>query len=182
MKGWVLVLFLLPGLAMAMGNAPRKPVAQMPGSPAVMLRDDVLRASPQAAAERVANLGKGQEVRTLTTEGGWTQVYAAGQTGWVRILSVKTPTATSADLGALAEVGQRPNDPGKVVAVAGARGLEEEDLKAARYAPEQLLLLDTHSVSSADARQFARISGLSRRDIPYFPGPEGRPSSSSSQP
>ncbi len=182
MKGWLLVLFLLPGVVMAMGNSPRKPVAQMPGTPAVMMRDDAMRTAPQAGAGRVARLTKGQEVRVLASEGGWTQVYAEGQTGWVRILSVKSHTATSADLGVLAEVGQRPSDPGKVVAVAGARGLDEENLKAARYAPEQLLVLDTYAASSADAEQFARNSGLIRRAIPYLPGPDSRNSSSSSQP
>ncbi len=182
MTRWVLPLLLFPGLVLAMGNAPRKPVAQMPGNPAVMLRDDALRAAPQVAAERLASLGKGQEVRALTSEGGWTQVYATGLTGWVRILSVKSLTATQADLGALAEVGQAPRDPGRVVAVAGARGLDEEDLKSAHYAPEQLLVLDTYRVSAADARQFAQVAGLVRRDISYLPGPDGRHSSSSSQP
>ena len=182
MKGWLLILLLLPGVVMAMGNTPRKPVAQMPGTPAVMLRDDAMRTAPQAGADSVTKLVKGQDVRVLATEGGWTQVYVAGQTGWVRILSVKSRTATGADLGVLAEVGQRPSDPGKVVAVAGARGLDEEDLKAARYAPEQLLVLDTHAASSADAEQFARNIGLTRRAIPYLPGPDSRSPSSSSQP
>lgn len=182
MKGWLLALLLLPGVVLAMGNAPRKPVAQMPGTPAVMLRDDAMRMAPQAAADSVTRLTRGQEVRVLASEGGWTQIYAGGQTGWVRILSVKARTATTADLGALAEVGQRPSDPGKVVAVAGARGLDEEVLKAARYAPEQLLILNAHIASRADAEQFARNSGLMRRDIPHLPGPESRNPSSSTQP
>lgn len=166
------LLFFLPMVALAMGTPPKKPAAAVPGTPGVMLRDDALRAEPRAAAPSLAQLGKGSSVRVLAGEGGWTQVYAAGKTGWVRILSVKSDLSSMPDLGALAEVGKRPADAGKVVAVAGSRGLDEGELKAARYAPDELILLDALAVSRAEAEQFARMAGLTRRDIANLPQPE----------
>lgn len=181
MKAWFLLL-LLPSLAPAMGTPPQKPAAAAPGNPGVMLRDDVLKASPSLAADAVAKLGQGDKVRILAGNGGWTQVYAAGKAGWVRILSVKSEFSATPDLGALVEAGNRPHDPGKVVAVAGARGLDEVELKSARFNPDELALLDAHIASRAEAEQFAQVAGLVRRELPYLPSPESRASSMSKQP
>jgi hypothetical protein len=178
----LILLLLLPGLAMAMGTPPQKQAVAAPGAAGVMLREEVLRAAPNAAAESLAKLGKGATVRVLGNDGGWTQVHIAGTTGWVRILSVKSDLSATPDLGALAEVGKRPSDPGRVVAVAGVRGLDEEELKAARYDPEALHLLDTFASTRADAEAFARMAGLSPREVPYLPKPEIPASSTSSQP
>jgi hypothetical protein len=181
MKTW---LFLLswPGLVLAMATPPQKPLAAAPGNPGIMLRDDALKAAPSAAADSVAKLGKGAKVRVLASDGGWTQVYAVGKTGWVRILSVKSDTAAMPDLGGLAEAGSRPRDPGKVVAVAGARGLDEVELKAARFNPDELVLLDTYAASSAEAGQFAQLAGLVRRELPYLDKPESHATSMSKEP
>ncbi|MDD5391150.1 MAG: SH3 domain-containing protein [Gallionellaceae bacterium] len=180
MKAW-LFLLLLPSLALAMGTPPQKPVAAAPGNPGIMLRDDALKTSPSSAADAVAKLGRGDKVRVLTSNGGWTQVYAAGKTGWVRILSVKSEIAATPDLGALVEAGNRPRDPGRVVAVAGARGLDEVELKAARFNPDELVLLDTYVASRSDAEQFAQLASLTRRDVPYLPAPESASQSSMSK-
>lgn len=180
MRFW-LVLLLLPSLALAMGTPKQKPVAAAPGNPGVMLRDDALKASPSTAADAVAKLGRGDKVRVLTNDGGWTQVYAAGKTGWVRILSVKSDISATPNLGGLVEAGNRPHDPGKVVAVAGARGLDEVELKAARFNPDELALLDTFVASRAEAEQFAQLASLTRRDVPYLPTPESTSQSSMSK-
>lgn len=177
-----LLTWLLPSLALAMGTPPQKPAATTPGTPGIMLRDDTLRASPSMTAAGVASLVRGAKVRVLAGDGGWTQVYAAGKTGWVRILSVKSEIATTPDLGALAEVGGRARDPGKVVAVAGARGLDEAELKAAQYNPDELARLAGYAVNRADAEQFAQMAGLTRRDMPYLPDPDDRAASTSKAP
>lgn len=180
MKAWFFLL-LLPSLALAMGTPAQKPVAAVPGNPGVMLRDDALKTAPGSAADAVAKLSRGDKVRVLASDGGWTQVYAAGRTGWVRILSVKSEISTTPDLGALAEVGNRPHDPGRVVAVAGARGLDEVELKAARFNPDELALLDGYAASRAEAEQFAQLASLAHRDVPYLPAPEGASTSSTSK-
>ena len=175
-------LMLLPALALAMGTPPQKTTTAAPGAPGVMLRDDALRASPSATAASVAQLGRGAQVRVLAGDGGWTQVYAAGKTGWVRILSVKSDLASTPDLGALVEVGKRAPDAGRVVAVAGARGLDEIQLKSAQYRADELVILDAFAASRADAEAFARVAGLVSRDLPYLPKPENSASSMSDKP
>lgn len=167
------LLALVPALALAMGTPPRKPAATAPGVPGVMLREDVLRAEPSATAAGVAKLGKGAQVRVLAGDGGWTQIYTSGKTGWVRILSVKSDIASTPDLRAVVDVGQRAPDAGKVVAVAGARGLDEVELQSARHNPEELALMDAFAASRADAEQFARMAGLAGRDIPHLAKPDG---------
>ncbi len=173
MRYLLALLLLLPTLALAMGTPPQKSATTAPGTPGVMLRDDVLRAEPSAAAASVVKVGKGAQVRVLAGDGGWTQVYAAGKTGWVRILSVKSDIAATPDLRAVVDVGQRAPDTGRVVAVAGARGLDEVELGAARYNPDELIRLDAFASSHADAEQFARLAGLASRDIPYLAKPDG---------
>ena len=182
MRVWIFFLLLLPGLALALATPPQKPAAAVPGNPGVMLRDDALKASPSATADSVAKLGKGAKVRVLASDGGWTQIYAAGKTGWVRILSVKSEISSTPDLGALAEAGSRPHDPGRVVAVAGTRGLDEVELKAARFNPDELVLLESYAASPGEAERFARLASLVRRDVPYLPEPESRATSMSKQP
>jgi len=66
--------------------------------------------------------------------------------------------------------------------VAGARGLDEVELKAAQFNPEELVFLDAHAASQADAEQFAQLAGLIRRGLPYLPNPESRTTSMSNQP
>lgn len=179
----VLLLLLLPGLTLAMGTPPQKPTAvATPGTPGVMLRNDALRASPGTAAASVVQLNRGDKVRVLTSDGGWTQVHASGKTGWVRILSVKSETATASDLGVLVETGKRPADAGKVVAVAGARGLDEVALKAARFDAEELARMDTYVADRADAEQFAQRAGLASRKIAYLPDPDHRATSTGNAP
>lgn len=177
-----LTLALVPVLALGMGTPPQKPAATAPGTPGVMLRDDVLRAEPRATAASVLALGKGSKVRVLAGDGGWTQVYAAGKTGWVRILSLKSDLAATPDLGALVEVGGRQADSGRVVAVAGARGLDEIQLKSAQYNADELAILDAFAASRADAEHFARTAGLAGRAMPYLPKPETPASSMSDKP
>jgi hypothetical protein len=172
----------MPVLALAMGTPPQKPAATAPGTPGVMLRDDVLMAEPRATAASVLALGKGSKVRVLAGDGGWTQVYAAGKTGWVRILSLKSDIAATPDLGALAEVGGRQADSGRVVAVAGARGLDEVQLKSARFSADELTLLDAFAASRVDAEHFAWTAGLAGCEISYLPEPETPASSMSDKP
>lgn len=177
-----LVLALAPALVLAMGTPPKKAATAAPGAPGVMLRDDDLRASPSVTAASLAKLGKGAQVRVLAGDGGWTQVYAAGKTGWLRILSVKSDLAATPDLGALVEVGKRAPDSGRVVAVAGARGLDEVQLKSATFSADELTILDAFAASRADAEQFARTAGLAGRQIPHLPNPENPASPMSDKP
>jgi hypothetical protein len=170
------LLWFWSGLVLAMGTPPppaSKPVQPAPaGAAAVMLRDDELRASPDVSGRVLGRLAKGMAVRTLASQGGWTQVAGTGQTGWVRVLSVRSAQAgqAGADLAGMVEA-TSPRGPGQVVSVAGLRGLSEETLRSAAFNPAELRLLDGYAMGRAEAEQFARASGLAPRDLPYLAAP-----------
>lgn len=71
------------------------------------------------------------------------------------------------------------SDPSRVVAVAGLRGLNDEELKAAKFNPEEMARLDAQGVSGAQARGFASQGGLAAVSVPALPKPEPQSSSSS---
>lgn len=139
-------------------------------APGTLLKDEELKASPSAGAPRVASVRKGAEVEVLARQGGWTQVRAGNQTGWVRILSVRTSVSTTS-AGDLAALTSR-REGGQVVAVAGLRGLNEEELKTARFNAQELMLLDRYRVDEPEATSFARAAKLVGRQVSYLPDPK----------
>lgn len=134
-----------------------------------LIKDETLRASPSATSASLASVARGSAVEVLAREGGWTQIRAGGRTGWVRILSVRTAASTTSasDLAALTS----RREGSQVVAVAGLRGLNEEELKGARFNPQELALLDQYRVNPPQAAAFAQEAGLLARKLPYLPGP-----------
>ncbi len=140
-----------------------------------MIREDELRASPSATAAVLARVPGGASVEVLARQGGWTQVRVGTRTGWVRMLSVRGGVSAQRDVGAelagVVGLGTRPADPGRVVAVAGVRGLTELDLKAAPFNSQELGRLDTYAVDRAGAQSFARQAALAARPLDYLPAP-----------
>jgi hypothetical protein len=148
-----------------------------------MIKDDELRRSASSSAASVGRISKGASVEVLARQGGWTQVSHAGATGWVRILSVKTSVdSTGGNVLGVLEMGTTRRDPSRVVAVAGVRGLNEEELRAARFDANELMRLDQYISSRNDAEQFARSAGLRRLEVAYIesskPQRESTPSNS----
>jgi len=142
-------------------------------APGVMLRDEDLRASASATAANVGRVARGASVEVLARQGGWTQVRGNGRTGWVRILSVRSiaPSSSAADLAGLVDAGTTRRDPGKVVAVAGLRGLTEDELKTARFNASELARLHDYGVTRAEAERFAANARLRRLDMGYLDKP-----------
>jgi hypothetical protein len=70
------------------------------------------------------------------------------------------------------------SDPSRVVAVAGLRGLSDEELKQAGFNADELVRLESLSVSAAQAMAFAGQSGLSAASVQALPAPGGAQSSS----
>ncbi len=147
-------------------------------APGLMLKDDDLRAGANAASAHVGHLAKGAAVEVLGRQGGWTQVAAGGSKGWVRILSVRLASsgASGSGLAGLVEAGGMQSDSSRVVATAGLRGLSEEDLKAAHFDANQLMILDRYQAGRGVAEQFAYGGGLRHRDLDYLPAPQSAPS------
>lgn len=159
------------GSVFAMGTPPQQAASKAPqptGNLSVMLKDDDLRAQPEAAAQALGRLAKGTSVRILASQGGWSRVAADNRTGWVRVLSVRSVAQSSADLAGLVKAGTSAPDSGKVVAVAGVRGLDEEMLKSATFNPVEIQRLDGYALGRAEAEQFAQAAGLRAIALPYF--------------
>lgn len=139
-------------------------------APGTMLKDEELKSAPSTTAAIVSSVSKGSTVEVLERQGGWTRIQAGAHTGWVRILSVRTSVSTGG-VGDLAALASR-RDSSQVVAVAGLRGLNEEELKGAKFSPEELTLLNSFLVKPAEARNFARAANLEQRKVPYLPKPQ----------
>lgn len=159
-------------------------VAAAWASPGVMLKEEPLRASASATAPTLGKLAKGEAVEILARQGGWSQVRGQGKTGWVRLLSVRGGAASQTDVAGevqgVLSLGATRRDPNKVVAVAGVRGLSEEELKQARFDERAVRQMEGFAASGEEAARFAAEAGLARRELAYLPaaqtGTTGEPS------
>lgn len=165
-----LVCGLVSGSTLAMGTPPQKVAKPVEaGRSAVMLKADELRIAPDSKSAVLRRIEKGAQVRLLTSQGGWSQISSGGKSGWVRILSVSSPVTESVGFSDLGALGKTPQ--GKVVAVAGTRGLDQDTLRLASYDAAEVALLHTFAISRAAAEQFGQAAGLRVRAMPYIDAP-----------
>jgi len=162
----------LTGTSLAMGTPPQSAARTAPDSDAnaVMIKADDLRAAPEPTAKLLMRIDKGARVRLIASRGGWSQIAGAGQTGWVRVLSVSSTARDGIGLSDIGALGKTPQ--GKVVAVAGTRGLDEYQLGQAAYNAREIDTLHRYAVSPEAARQFAEQANLRARAMPYVVAPE----------
>jgi hypothetical protein len=134
-----------------------------------------LRAEPFRDASTLSTLAAGDRVDILRRRGGWFQVKSAKGNGWVRMLSVRRGEAGKAsgesEAAGLLGLASGRAGTGTVVATTGIRGLNEEQLKAAKYSASELRLSDSFVQSPADARKFAAKGKLNPRPMDYLPAP-----------
>lgn len=143
------------------------------GETGTVIRADNLKSESNASAPLTDKIGLGDQVEIVDRQGGWLKVKLRQTTGWVRLLSVKLGAATSSS-GNVSDVlklatGQAGS--GQVTAVAGIRGLSEEELKAAKFNAQELALLKSSSITSEDAQKFASNGGLQAQPMEYLPAP-----------
>lgn len=143
-------------------------------TPGTVLRDEKLYTQPAASAAAAASVAKGTSVTVLSKQGGWLRVTAGRSTGWIRLLSVRVGGGGLASVGVGDVVGAATtrSDPSKVVAVAGLRGLSDEELKSAQFNAQEIARLDSLAVSAAQARAFAAQGGLASAQIKLLPKPQ----------
>lgn len=141
-----------------------------------VLKADPLRTEPFRDARAVATLATGDRVEILLRQGAWYRVKTARGSGWVHMLSVRRGEAAKAGAaseasGLLALASGRAGT-GKVVATTGIRGLDEEQLKAARYSESELSYSDSLVANTAAAAKFAASGKLAARAVDYLPMPK----------
>lgn len=138
----------------------------------VLIKDETLYSKPAVRSASVGKVARGTPVTVVTRQGGWVEVTSGRMRGWVRMFSVRSSVGggnAASDLAALAQAGQRR--PGNIVATAGVRGLNEEELKTAKYSERGIQDLTSYSVSAGAARQFAGQARLTRQAVAYLPDP-----------
>ena len=138
------------------------------------LKADDLKKEPFRDAKTVAKLAAGDKVDILKKDGGWYQVKSAKGKGWVRMLNIRKGDARKSSGGAsgvLALASGRAGT-GKVVATTGIRGLNEEELKAAKFNEAELKLAESYASSKPEAAKFAASGKLAARTFNYLPAPK----------
>jgi Bacterial SH3 domain len=141
------------------------------GEAGTALKADTIRAEPFSDAKTVAKLATGDKVDILKKDGGWLQINSTRGKGWVRMLSIRKGDAKkgSGDASGLLGLASGRAGTGKVVATTGIRGLNEEDLKAAKFNAEELKKAESYAVKKTDARKFASQGKLAARPFDYLP-------------
>lgn len=137
----------------------------------IALKNEVVRKEPYTDAKVVASLNAGDKVSILKKNGGWLNVKSANATGWVRMLSIRKGDAKQARSAAdnLKSLSTGRTGKGQVVATTGIRGLNEEELKSAKFNAQELGKVESYLVSKADAQNFARQGKLKSSGMDYLP-------------
>lgn len=140
-----------------------------------LIKSETLYASPAGTSARLGSLSRGAPVTVIKRQGGWLQIASGRSHGWVRLLSVRSGAASSSnalgDIASAAQIAGGKRQPGQIVATAGVRGLNEEDLKEAHYSADGIAQLDRYTISASSARSFAAQGGLRATSVAYLPNP-----------
>jgi hypothetical protein len=171
-----------PGPAAAAVSPPAAtpaPAAAVSSALGTVLRAEKLYSEPASTSKVTASVAKGASVEILGKQAGWLRVKAGRQSGWIRLLSVRAGSGGlgGAGVGDVVGAATTRSDPTRVVAVAGLRGLNDEDLKQAKFNAEELARMDAQSVSATQVRTFASQAGLAAVSVPDLPKPQAQQSS-----
>jgi hypothetical protein len=153
----LLVALFLPGISLAaeMGTA---------------LKADNIRKEPYTDAKKTGSFARGDKLEILSKKGAWLKVKTAKASGWVRLLSVKRGTSKSGnEVAGVLDVASGRAGTGQVVATTGVRGLNEEDLKKAKYNAAEVKKLESYTQTSKQGEQFAKSGGLKAVKFAYLP-------------
>jgi hypothetical protein len=134
------------------------------------IKADEIKAEPFRDANTIGSLAAGDKVTIIKRDGGWMMI-SEPKTGWVRMLSIRRGSGTSApgtDVSGIVELASGRAGTGKVVSSTGIRGLNEEDLKNAKFNEKELKLAESYIVKKNDAEQFAAKVRLKARRVAYL--------------
>lgn len=139
-----------------------------------VLKADAIKKEPYSDAKTVAMLKAGDKVSILKKDGGWLNVKSAKGNGWVRMLSIRRgePKKDKGVADTLMELKSGRAGTGKIVATTGIRGLNEEELRAAKFDADELRLAASYMSTRAEAQSFAGQGKLRPRSLDYLPLPQ----------
>lgn len=144
--------------------------AKLAPTPATIVRATELKDKPATTARTLKKLAARTAVTVIQRQGGWLQVSAQGQQGWVRLLHVSAQPSnagggTAKDVEAAKRLATGRAGGGNIVATSGIRGLNEEQLRSAAPDPAALAKLDGYAATDAQAADYARTHGLTPRRV-----------------
>ncbi len=140
--------------------------ATEPGS---AVKPDEIKAEPFRDAKAVGSLKAGDPVQIVKRDGAWLQI-SAPKKGWVKMLSIRKGGAagSGATLSGVATLASGRAGTGKIVSTTGIRGLNEEELKNAKFNEKEVQSVESYLVSKSEAEKFAAKGKLKARQVPYL--------------
>lgn len=137
----------------------------------IALKADAIKKEPYSDAQTIATLDVGDKVSIIKKDGGWLNIKSAKGSGWIRMLSIRRGEARQGKGVAEGFMGLASGraGTGKVVATTGIRGLNEEELKSAKYDAGELKLNESFVTTRAEAQNFANQGQLKSRSLDYLP-------------
>lgn len=135
---------------------------------AVLERDAALLTEPRNGAPVAAQLKQGTSAEVIARKGAWVNLRTAAGTGWLFSFNVRFLAPGSAPAAAVKPPVVAAAPARRVTPTIGIRGLDAEDLKAARYNDAQMRLLDSYAASRQDAESAAQATGLAPARVDYL--------------
>lgn len=138
--------------------------------PVTLERDSVLRSEPRVDSAAVSSLPSGSTGDALARQGAWVQIRSGSVTGWLYSFNVRFGAAAGSGDGAGSVLGRvfGPRQRVSVTSTIGIRGLDEEDLKQARFDESQVRLLDSFAATGEQAASHAGAAGLGATRVDYL--------------
>ncbi|GAB7128154.1 hypothetical protein JCM19000A_26610 [Silvimonas sp. JCM 19000] len=132
-----------------------------------VIRASELKQKPFLDASSTGQVSPGNSVSIVSRQGAWMQVKANGQSGWIKLLNVRTGSASAGSggnsLGTLAKV-LTTGSSGTTVTT-GVKGLTSGEVTATHPDPAQLQKLDDYASSTSQAATAARKVPLKPRQV-----------------
>lgn len=161
-----IALFFLPLMATA--------TALMTG---VVFIDINLVDSPSHDGKTIESLAADSAITVEQRQGSWTKVATAENTGWVPTLTIRIKSVTErADIkDAAVEMKEKfeGEEKTEVVATMGIRGIDEENLKQAKFNKKQLALLESYHASEQQVTAFSQSGELVVKKVVYLGEEQG---------
>ncbi len=150
------------------------PSAAFSGEAGVALKPAEIKTAPYRDASPSGSLAKGDKVEILKRQGGWYQVKSRKGSGWVRMLAIRRGAARKRSIKTdkILELASGRAGTGKVVSTTGIRGLNEEELKQAKYNEAELKKLESFTTQEDSLRKFAAEGKLVAQQVEYLPSPK----------
>ena len=124
--------------------------------------------TPDFKSPPVATLAQNASVTVSAQEGLWFKVQTTdGKVGYVRVNDVRMAAAKVEKGGGGKALFAGKAGKGRVSETASVRGLDESDLKAARFDAAQLQLLESYRVDAATAEKAAAKRRWTRTEVAY---------------